>query len=95
MNATAKNILREETLFCITAADHIDQNDLGLRGKGNIMRTVTIELPQEVCHWLEICAAKDELRLSEGISRLLTNIVRRYEIQKRWNLRKKAREGKA
>lgn len=38
-------------------------------------RTVTITLPYEVAHRLEIQCAIDNVRLAEGIERLLTFLV--------------------
>lgn len=43
------------------------------------MRTVTINLPDYVAHRLEVCAAKDNQHLSEGIEQLLLYLVKQYE----------------
>lgn len=44
--------------------------------------TIQITLPQPVAHLLEIHAAKDGIKLSEGIARLLTHVVIQYEKKK-------------
>lgn len=45
-------------------------------------RVLTITLPDHVYHRLEVCAAKDEQRIAEGVEKLLTSIVEQYEEQK-------------
>lgn len=55
------------------------------------MKPVTIHLPDEVASKLSVRAAIDDLRLEEGIEKLLCNMVRRFDIQKRWNLRRQQR----
>lgn len=55
------------------------------------MKPVTIHLPDEVASKLQVRAAIDNLRLEEGIEKLLCNMVRRFDIQKRWNLRRQQR----
>lgn len=43
------------------------------------MREITIKLPHHVVHRLEVSAAKDDIRLAEGIERLLTFLAERFE----------------
>lgn len=43
------------------------------------MRTVTIELPDDVAHRLEVRAAVDDLKVETGIVQLLTHLVEVYE----------------
>lgn len=43
------------------------------------MKTITIELPDNIMHRLEVCAAKDGNRVSEGVARLLTYLVEHFE----------------
>ena len=42
-------------------------------------RKITIELPDEVAHRLEVCAAKDDQRLVEGIQNLLIHLVENFK----------------
>lgn len=46
------------------------------------MRRVEIVLEDDVAHRLEVMAAIDDIRLSDGIERLLTHIVRNFEEQR-------------
>lgn len=42
-------------------------------------RQVTIDLPEDVYHRIEVLAAKDDQRISDGITRLLTYLVSLWE----------------
>jgi predicted transcriptional regulator len=42
-------------------------------------RKITIELPDDIAHRLEIMAAKDDLRIAQGIENLLTYLVNTFE----------------
>jgi hypothetical protein len=42
-------------------------------------RTMTIELPEDVAHILEVRMAIDDVRLPEGISLLLTKLVEDFK----------------
>ncbi len=46
------------------------------------MRRVEIVLEDDVAHRLEVMAAIDDVRLADGVERLLTHLVRNYEEQK-------------
>lgn len=46
------------------------------------MRTVTIQLPYNVAHRLEVQAAKDDMRIEEAVSLLLTALVIRWEAKR-------------
>ena len=43
------------------------------------MRAITITLPDEVIHRLEVISAKDGDRLAAGIEKLLTYLVGQFE----------------
>lgn len=43
------------------------------------MKTVTIHLPDEVAHRLEVRAAIDDITLTDGITALLIDLVERFE----------------
>ena len=43
------------------------------------MKQITINLPDDVAHRLEVCAAKDDQRIAEGIVNLLTYLVKHFE----------------
>lgn len=46
------------------------------------MREITIKLPHHIAHRLEVSAAKDDMRLVEGIETLLIYLANRFE--ERW-----------
>ena len=43
------------------------------------MKTLTIELTDEVYHRLEVLAARDDDRIKEGVERFLTELVNSFE----------------
>lgn len=55
------------------------------------MRSVTIKLLDGVAHRLEVRAAIDDLTLAEGIEKFLCHTVRRFNVQRRWDVRRQLR----
>ena len=47
------------------------------------MREITITLPIDVAHRLEIMAARDDNRMENGITQLLTYLVEQFENNKK------------
>jgi hypothetical protein len=45
-------------------------------------RQVTITLPFDVAHTLEILSAKDEMRLADGIAALLISLTEGYQLRR-------------
>ena len=43
-------------------------------------RTITISLPDDVAHDLEVRAAIDDLKLDEGVGQLLNELVKRWRL---------------
>lgn len=45
-----------------------------------LTKTIQITLPHDVAHLIEVQAAKDNLRLTDGIERLLCFVAENYKV---------------
>ena len=47
-----------------------------------LIKSIQINLPHDVAHLIEVQAAKDNLRLAEGIERLLCFVAENYKVSR-------------